>query len=342
LENHRSERNHTISKKILVTGGAGYIGSVVAEELIKEDYEVVIIDNLRQGHKEAVNPDVKFVFGDCSSTQDLDRIFEQHQIDTVMHLAGDSLVGLSATDPRRFFQNNVVGGISLLNSMLKHEVKKLIFSSSAAVYGEPETIPIEEGHFLSPVNAYGETKLIFEKVLKWYGLSYGLKSISLRYFHAAGATTDLGEDHHPETPLIPNILKAALTNHNGNPVKVFGADYPTKDGSCVRDYVHVSDIAQAHVKALKKIDACYGRAYNLGNNHGYSVLEVITVVEKVCCKQIPKIIGACRQGDPAVLVASSDRAVKELEWLPKRSGLEEIVDSAWRWQQSHPHGYETQ
>jgi UDP-glucose 4-epimerase len=322
---------------ILVTGGAGYVGSVIVEDLLNQGRQVVVLDNLQQGHRPAVLPEAAFVQADCGDSQALDSVFNRFKIDAVMHLAGDSIVSLSVTDPQRFFQNNIAGGISLLNTMLKHNVNKIIFSSSAATYGEPQKIPIEEDHPQVPVNPYGETKLMFETILKWYGKAYGLKSLSLRYFNAAGASDRLGEDHHPETHLIPIVLKAALNGQN--PVSIFGRDYPTRDGTCIRDYVHVSDIAQAHILGLERIDELSGRAYNLGNGAGFSVLEVVQAAQKICGVSIPTLFSPRRGGDPSVLLASSARAKKELGWQPKYSDIDQIVETAWNWLKKHPDGY---
>ena len=323
---------------ILVTGGVGYVGSIVTEELLNKGYRVIILDNLQQGHKEATLPEAQFVLADICEAQALKDVFHRFEIDAVMHMAAETVVEYSMTDPKRYFHNNIVGGIDLLDAMLKHKVYKFVFSSSAAVYGEPRTTPIEEDHPKIPVNSYGESKLMFEHILEWYGKAYGLKHISLRYFNAAGATKLLGEDHHPETHLIPNVLKAALDKNN--PVSIFGTDYPTKDGSCVRDYVHVIDIAQAHILALEKIEQLSGKAYNLGNGEGYSVLEVVEAARKVTHAEIPVKISPRRAGDPAVLVASSSRAKEELGWRSKFPELEAIVESAWKWMKKHPKGYE--
>ncbi len=322
---------------ILITGGAGYIGSILTEELLKEGHEVITIDDLQQGHKEAVPPNAEFICADICQKEDLEDIFRRFKIDAVVHMAAEASVEYSMTNPSQCFQNNICGGINLLDVMLQHNVDKIIFSSSAAIYGNPESVPIEESHSKNPINAYGESKLIFEHILYWYGKAYGLKHISLRYFNAAGASTKLGESHYPETHLIPNVLKAAL---DSNPVSVFGTDYPTKDGSCIRDYVHVIDIARAHSLALKKLGGLSGRAYNLGNEYGYSVMEVVEAANRVTGVNIP--IERCprRAGDPAVLVASSNRAKKELGWKPEFSSLGVIIESAWTWIQQHPNGYE--
>jgi len=321
---------------ILVTGGAGYVGSIVTEELLNKGYRVIILDNLQQGHKEAVLPEAEFILADICQAQQLEDVFNRFEIDAVMHMAAETVVEYSMTDPRRYFHNNIVGGINLLDAMLKHGVYKFAFSSSAAVYGDPESIPIEEGHLKLPVNSYGESKLMFEHILQWYGKAYGLKHIFLRYFNAAGATELLGEDHRPETHLIPNVLKAALLQ---SPVPIFGTDYTTKDGSCIRDYVDVRDIAQAHILALERIEQLNGRAYNLGSGEGCSVFEVVEAARKVTHAEIPVKTSSRRAGDPAVLVASSKQAKLELGWKPQFTQLEAIVESAWKWMRKHPEGY---
>jgi UDP-glucose 4-epimerase len=323
--------------KVLVTGGAGYVGSVVADGLLSAGHEVVVLDNLQQGHQEAVPSGAQFVLGDICKPRALDRLFRQFNIDAVMHMAAETVVEYSTTDPKRYFETNVAGGMTLLNAMSKHKVTKMVFSSTAAVYGEPQATPINEDHPKNPINAYGLSKLMFEQILDWYGRAYGLKHISFRYFNAAGATERLGEDHHPETHLIPNVLRAAS---NGKSVSVFGTDYPTTDGSCIRDYVHVADIAGAHVLALQKIDFLNGRAYNLGNQQGYSVTEVIHVARQVTRVEIPVEVSPRRSGDPAVLVASSSLARSELGWKPRFPQLEPIIESASRWITRQPRGYE--
>lgn len=323
--------------KILVTGGAGYVGSIVAEELLKDGYEVVVLDNLQQGHREAVPRGAHFVFADICEPESMDGVFQKYRFEAVMHMAAETVVEYSMTDPWRYFQSNVIGGLNLLEAMRKHQVDKLVFSSSAAVYGEPETTPIVEGHPKVPVNAYGETKLMFERILEWYGRAYALKHVSLRYFNAAGASELPGEDHRPETHLVPNVLKVALGKNSAVPI--FGTDYPTKDGSCVRDYVHVIDIARAHVLALERLDSLSGKAYNLGNGQGYSVLEVVDIAKKVTGVDIPIKICARRLGDPAVLVASSSLAKTELGWTPRYPDLVTIIESAWKWMREHADGY---
>lgn len=323
---------------ILVTGAAGYIGSILTEELIKEGYTVVAVDNLTKGHQEAVAPQAIFVQADLADTSALNQIFIDNNIDAVMHLAANSLVGESVTNPALYFRTNTLYGMNLLDAMHRHKVSELIFSSTAAVYGEPERTPIREDNQTTPANPYGESKLMFEKILKWYGAAYGLKHISLRYFNAAGASELLGEDHHPETHLIPNILKAAL--NKDKPVSIFGTDYPTKDGSCVRDYVHVTDIARAHILALRKIDALSGGAYNLGNGKGFSVLEVVRVAKKITGTDMQVKLSPKRAGDPATLVASADKVGRELGWSAQHPELEVIIESAWQWARKHPRGYE--
>lgn len=321
---------------VLVTGGAGYVGSVVADGLLGAGHTVTILDNLQQGHEEAVPKEARFIQADFCRSEDLDAAFRQSSPDAVMHMAGETIVEYSTTDPKRYFHTNVIGGITLLDAMLRHHVNRIVFSSSAAVYGEPQTAPIEENHPKNPINSYGLTKLMYEQIMEWYGKAYGLRHVSLRYFNAAGATDRLGEDHSPETHLIPNVLKAAI---GGTPVSVFGTDYPTRDGSCIRDYVHVIDIAQAHVLALHKLDTLKAGACNLGNGQGYSVLEVIQAARKVTGIDIPAKLSPRRAGDPAVLVASSGRAVAELGWKPQFPKLEGIVESAWKWIGGHQQGY---
>lgn len=323
---------------ILVTGAAGYIGSVVTDELIRRGDSVIALDNLEQGHREAINPQALFIQADLADLPGLEGTFHRYEIEAVVHLAANSLVGKSMKEPRQFFQNNIVNGMNLLNVMLKHHVHKIVFSSSAAVYGEPEKIPIEENHATRPINPYGESKLIFERILYWYRQAYGLSSISLRYFNAAGASEERGEGHNPETHLIPNILKVAMGQSDKLPI--FGVDYPTSDGSGIRDYIHVIDIARAHILSLKRMEATEGcEAYNLGNGKGYSALEVIEATRKVTGRQIQTIVCQRRTGDPAVLVASSELAKARLEWNPQFPGIESIVKSAWRWQKKHRYGY---
>lgn len=322
---------------ILVTGAAGYVGSIVVEELIKAGETVIALDNLQQGHRQAVHPDAIFVQGDIGDAQTLDQVFQKHQIQAVMHMAAETVVEFSVTDPARFFRCNVVKGIALLDAMMRHQVGRLIFSSTAAVYGEPEAPLIDEGHSKMPINAYGESKLMFENVLAWYHRAYGLKFAALRYFNAAGASQRFGEDHKPETHLVPIVLQAALGQRKQ--IVIFGTDYPTRDGSCVRDYVHIADIAQAHILALRRLDKLSSATYNLGNGAGYSVIEVVEAARRVTGAAIPAVAGERRPGDPATLVASSDAARAELGWQPAYPDLDTIVRAAWEWQRRHPHGY---
>lgn len=321
---------------VLVTGAAGYIGSIVTERLLSECHLVVALDNLNQGHWQALDKEANFVEADLCDFDALDTLFSQYTIDAVMHLAALSIVSHSMQDPRSYFRTNVVGGLNLLNSMLKHSVTRLVFSSSAAVYGRPESTPVTEDAKMIPVNPYGECKVTFERILKWYGEAYGLNSISLRYFNAAGATELHGEHHQPETHLIPNVIKSTLGDIGK--VTIFGNDYETADGTCVRDYIHVIDIADAHLKALSEIDGAGARAYNLGGGTGYSNLQVVKMVEKVSGVSIPVVFEPRRTGDPPVLVASAELAHRELGWVPQ-FGLEDIVKSAWQWQSRFPDGY---
>ena len=323
---------------ILVTGAAGYIGSIVTEKLIQEGNSVIALDNLTQGSREAVIPEAIFIQAELADSEKLEQVFSRYPIDSVIHLAAESLVGDSMTDPKRYFQNNVICSLNLLDTMLKYGAHKIIFSSSAAVYGQPKKVPIKESGPTIPVSAYGESKLIFERILHWYGYAYKLKFTALRYFNAAGASNRFGEDHNPETHLIPNILKVALGQRDYLPI--YGTDYPTKDGSCVRDYIHVLDIAEAHLLALKQLEESQSnKSYNLGNGEGYSVLEVISAVRKVTNADIPTVVQPRRSGDPPVLIASSKLAKSELGWQPEFPALASIIESAWQWQKEHPYGY---
>ena len=323
---------------VLVTGAAGYIGSVVTEVLLHNGHRVLALDNLQQGHRAAVNPAAVFIQADLSYPEMLSDIFKKHDIDAVAHLAAETLVEYSMTDPRRFFQANVLCGMNLIDAMLESNIYRLVFSSTAAVYGEPDRIPIYENDVTKPVNAYGESKLIFERILDWYGRAYGLKCISLRYFNAAGASDYYGEHHEPETHLIPNVLDVALGRKDH--VQIFGDDNDTKDGTCIRDYIHVLDIAEAHHLALQKLDVVkVNKAYNLGNGNGYSVKQLVEMAMKVTEVDIPIEVIPRRVGDPAVLVANAELIKTELGWKPKYCDLEEIIGSAWQWQSKHPHGY---
>jgi len=323
--------------RVLVTGGAGYIGSVVTEQLLGDGHEVVVYDNLSKGHLDAVVEGAEFVEGNLGDAELLNKALGDWQIEAVIHMAASSLVGESVDHPNKYYQNNVITGLVLLDAMLAADVKRLVFSSTAAVYGEPEAQPIEESAPTNPTNPYGETKLAFEHALKWFDRAYGLRYASLRYFNAAGATANCGEDHDPETHIIPITLQAATGKRAQ--VEIYGDDYPTPDGTCIRDYIHVVDLARAHIQALAALDEG-SRIYNLGcGGAGYSVKEVIDTARRVTGREIPTNIGPRRAGDPAILVASSDRIKSELGWQPQFQNLELIIDSAWRWMQDHPNGY---
>lgn len=328
-------------KTILVTGGAGYIGSHTVLKLKELGYYPVIVDNLVKGHREAV-PGGEFVQADIGSKDELLKIFHRHKIDAVIHFAAFSEVGESVTNPQKYYQNNIVNSLNLLNVMVEMDVKKIVFSSSAAVYGEPESIPITEQQMTNPTNPYGQTKLMFEKILHDYDKAYGLKSISLRYFNAAGATPDgsIGEDHTPESHLIPLILQVALGQRES--IFVFGTDYDTEDGTCVRDYIHVNDLATAHILALEALSRGASTTnYNLGNGNGYSVMQVINVAKQVTGCEILYRAGSRREGDPARLVASSEKIRQELSWQPEFDDLHAIISHAWNWCKNHPKGYAT-
>jgi UDP-glucose 4-epimerase len=323
---------------ILVAGGAGYIGSHVVKELLRQGYRPIVFDNLQTGHRKAVK-DAFFIEGDLSDQEKLKEIFRSNLIHTVMHFAADCLVGESVENPLKYFNNNVKNSVQLIEIMNEFNVKKMVFSSSAAVYGEPEKIPIPEEHPCLPTNPYGETKWIFEKVLKYFYETGKLNYVSLRYFNAAGADPDgeLGEDHSPETHLIPLVLKAALKE---NSISIYGTDYDTPDGTCIRDYIHVTDLAHAHILALQRLEEGQNSGiYNLGNGNGYSVREVIETARRATGKKISSIESPRRQGDPARLVASSEKIREELGWAPKYPELETIVETAWKWHRKHPNGY---
>ncbi len=322
---------------ILVTGGAGYIGSIVVEELLNQGHSAIVIDNLQEGHKEAVLPEAIFYEGDFGNKKLLDKIFENHKIDAVLHFAAETTIEFSMSDPAKYFINNVVNGISLLENMRKYGCNKFIFSSTAATFGEPQYTPIDEKHPQLPINAYGESKLMFEHILDWYHKAYGLKFNAFRYFNAAGASEKLGEAHRHESHLIPVIIQVALGQREK--ISIFGNDYPTKDGTCIRDYIHVKDLAQAHILALENLDKRPNAKYNLGNGEGFSNLKVLQMVEKVSGKRINYDFADRRSGDPAVLIASSELAQRELGWKPKYADLESIVRSAWEWHSAHPLGY---
>ncbi len=325
---------------ILVCGGAGYIGSHTCYGLIEQGEDVVIVDNLMTGHRGAINPAAKFYEGDIRDAQILDKIFSENKIDAVIHFAANSLVGESVEKPLKYFNNNVYGMQILLESMVGNNVNKIVFSSTAATYGEPEKIPIEENDKTFPTNPYGESKLIMERMMKWVSRANGINFVSLRYFNAAGAieSGEIGEDHSPETHLIPLILQVPLGKRDH--ITIFGEDYPTPDGTCLRDYIHVIDLADAHILALKYLrEGGESNIFNLGNGKGFSVKEMIAAAEKVTGQKIKTEIGTRRAGDPAQLVASSEKACKILGWTPRFDNVEKIIETAWTWHKNHPDGY---
>lgn len=316
--------------RVFVTGGAGYIGSVVVERLLEEGHEVVVFDNLSKGHREAVTPPAVLVAGDLADRELLRRTLVAHRTEAVIHLAASSFVGESISFPHLYFLNNTVNSLNLLEVMREEGVRRLVFSSTASVYGNPTSIPITEDTPTNPINPYGESKLAFERMLRWYDQAYGLRYASLRYFNAAGATDRHGERHDPETHLIPNILKVAA---GGAPhVTIFGEDYATPDGTCIRDYIHVRDLADAHLLALTAVDR-ESRIYNLGYGSGYSVAEVVEMARQVTGRWIPTESAPRRAGDPPILIASADQIRLDLGWSPQMSELDQIIESAWRWQQ---------
>ncbi len=324
--------------RVLVTGGAGYIGSVVTEELVRDGHEVVVYDSLYKGHRAAVVAGAQFVHADLIDSERLRRAFKEHGTEAVIHMAADSLVGESVQKPAKYYRNNMVAGLDLLDAMNECNVKRLVFSSTAATYGEPEKQPIEESDPTRPTNPYGEAKLAFEHALRWYEGAYNLRYASLRYFNAAGATEHCGEQHDPESHLIPIILQAAAGKRAH--VEIYGDDYPTRDGTCVRDYVHVVDLARAHIAALDILGE-RSAIYNLGcGGDGYTVKEVIDVARAVTGQEINVRTVPRRAGDPALLVASSAKIKQELGWSPNFQDLRLIVESAWRWMQAHPNGYD--
>lgn len=326
---------------VLVCGGAGYIGSHTVYELIERGYNVIVADNLEKGHKQAVHKDAKLFTGDIRNADFLDSVFKNNNIDAVIDFAAYSLVGESVGSPFKYYENNVYGTLKLLEAMERAGVNKIVFSSTAATYGEPENDIILESDRTNPTNPYGETKLAVEKMLKWADNAYGIKYTALRYFNAAGAhiSGTIGEDHNPESHLIPIILQTALGKREK--IYIFGDDYNTKDGTCIRDYIHVTDLADAHIKALERLNNNGESAvYNLGNGKGFSVKEVIEEARRVTEKPIIAEIQERRAGDPSVLIASSDKAAKELGWVPKYNTIQQILETAWKWHSSHPNGYE--
>jgi UDP-glucose 4-epimerase len=325
---------------ILVLGGAGYIGSHTVYELIDRGEDVVIVDNLETGYKEAVHPKARFYQGDIRNRSFIDSVFEKEKIDAVIHFAANSLVGESMVNPLKYYDNNLCGTKVLLESMVAHKIDKIVFSSTAATYGEPERVPILETDKTQPTNTYGETKLSMEKMFYWTAKAHGLRYVSLRYFNACGAhkSGNIGEAHNPESHLIPLILQ--VPNRQREAIKIFGDDYETKDGTCVRDYIHVTDLAQAHILAVDYLmKGNPSDIFNLGNGIGFTVKEVIETARKVTGDPIKAEMSPRRAGDPAVLIASSDKARSVLGWNPEHADLEEIITSAWNWHKNHPNGY---
>ncbi len=325
---------------ILVLGGAGYIGSHTAYELIDRGEDVVIVDNLETGFKQALHPMARFYQGDIRNRSFIDSVFDQEKIDAVIHFAANSLVGESMTNPLKYYDNNLCGTKVLLESMVAHGVDKIVFSSTAATYGEPESVPVLETAKTEPTNTYGETKLSMEKMFKWTGRAHGLRYVSLRYFNACGAhkSGQIGEAHNPESHLIPLILQ--VPNKKREAISIYGDDYNTMDGTCIRDYIHVTDLAQAHILAVEYLmKGNESNIFNLGNGVGFSVKEVIEAARRVTGEQIKAEVVPRRAGDPAVLIASSEKAKTVLGWKPEHADLDEIITSAWNWHKNHPNGY---
>jgi len=324
--------------RLLVTGGAGYIGSVVAQNLLDAGHKVTVIDNLSRGHRQAVPNGADLVVGDLAKKEILAGLFRLHQFDAVLHFAAFIEAGESMKFPETFFRNNTANALAVLEAMLEGHVSRFVFSSTAALYGNPARTPIEEEDALHPTNAYGESKLLVERMLEWFHRIHGLRYSSLRYFNAAGAASaDQGEAHQPESHLVPRLMNVALGRQKH--IEIFGTDYPTSDGSCVRDYIHVSDLAEAHLLALDALDRSGRMIYNLGNGQGFTVREVIEGVRRVTGRAIPVVESPRREGDPAVLIASSDKIRRELGWKPKFAELESILGSAWEWHKKYPDGY---
>ena len=322
--------------KILVTGGAGYIGSATVELLATTDHEIVVFDNLSKGHRAAVHPKATFVEADLADRAAIDAVFESHSIDAVMHFAAHSLVGESMQKPMLYLGDNVHCGVNLLESMLAHNVTRFVLSSTANLFDDPEHMPITEAERIVPGSPYGESKYILERILAWLGKTTDLRYAALRYFNAAGATETRGEHHEPELHLIPRVLQVAQGIHEK--ISIFGDDYDTPDGSCVRDYIHISDLASAHLLALEALDGG-SRTYNLGNGQGFSVKQIVDASRRITGHPIPASIEPRRPGDPATLVASSDKIRSELGWQPKYPDVEQIIETAWRWHQANPQGY---
>ena len=323
--------------RALVTGAAGYIGSVVAQQILDAGHEVVALDNLSQGHRAALPRDAEFILGDITDQALVQQVFGEHSIDVTVHLAAQSVVSRSMQQPGETFRANVAGTLNLLEAMVQAGVNRMVFSSTAAVYSEDADSPITEDAPKAPINPYGESKLMTERMLRWFFEAHGGCSVSLRYFNAAGATETLGEDHHPETHLVPSVLRVALGE--APKVTLYGGSFPTPDGSAVRDFVHVSDIAAAHLQAMERVERLGYRCYNLGTGRGDSVLEVVQAARRVTGKPLEVAIRPPRPGDRAVLVAKCELAKQELGWSPQHNDLEGIIESAWRWMQSNPGGY---
>jgi UDP-glucose 4-epimerase len=323
--------------RVLVTGGAGYIASTVADHLLRAGHTVTVLDNLIMGWREAVPTAAEFVQADTGDEATLDALFASHQFDAVMHFAALIEAGESVKVPEQYFDNNSLRTLTLLRVMLKHNVSRFVFSSTAAVYGEPRVVPIPEDHPLAPTNAYGESKLIVEQMLSWFHRAHGFRYASLRYFNAAGATSGRGEAHRSESHLIPLILRVPLGQREN--ISIFGTDYPTRDGTCVRDYIHIDDLASAHLLALRGLETHETLICNLGSGSGFTVREIIEVARSVTGHPIPVREMPRRAGDPAVLIAGSAKAQQLLGWSPRHSDVESVVRSAWQWHKSHPHGY---
>ncbi len=321
--------------KILVTGGAGYIGSICVEQLLDLGHAVTVFDNFTEGHRNAIDPRATLIVGELQDRASIADAMRETKPEAVMHFAANALVGESMENPSKYFRNNVYGGLNLLDAMLEFGVKRFVFSSTCATFGPPERVPIDETLPQRPINPYGESKLMFEKVLRWYDEIHALRFVALRYFNAAGATEKYGEDHRCETHLIPNVLKVALGQKPH--VEIYGTDYETPDGTCIRDYIHIVDLAQAHTLALGATQSAF---YNLGTGGGTSVREVIAACERVTGKEIPVIEKPRRPGDPPRLIASSEKIARELGWQPKFQSIDKIVESAWAWHVAHPRGYE--
>jgi UDP-glucose 4-epimerase len=326
--------------RVLVLGGAGYIGSHAVYQLIDKGHEVLVIDNLETGHKKAIHPDATFYHGDIRDIDFLREVFSNEEIDGVLHFAANSLVGESMENPLKYFDNNVYGTQVLLKAMTEAGIKHIVFSSTAATYGEPEQVPITENMPTMPTNAYGETKLTMEKMMKWTQHAYGINYVSLRYFNVAGArgTGEIGEDHQPETHLIPIVLQVALNQREH--ISIFGDDYNTSDGTCIRDYIHVEDLIDAHILALQYLkDGGESNVFNLGSSQGFSVKEIIDTAREITGHEIKAKVAPRRAGDPSTLIASSDKAKEVLGWNPTRTDIKKIITDAWNWHQSKPNGY---